>query len=38
MDYIKSAINSDNFLLAKEQIDKSWQTWESLKNTIDEVI
>ncbi len=33
MDYIKSAINSDNFLLAKEQIDKSWQTWESLKNT-----
>ena len=33
MDYIKSAINSDNFLLAKEKIDKSWQTWESLKNT-----
>ena len=33
MDYIKSAINSDNFLLAKEQIDKSWQTLESLKNT-----
>ena len=33
MDYIKSAINSDNFLLAKEQIDKSWQTWEGLKNT-----
>ncbi len=33
MDYIKSAINSDNFLLAKEQIDKSWHTWESLKNT-----
>ncbi len=33
MDYIKNAIYNDNYLLAKEQVDKSWNTWQELKNT-----
>ena len=33
MDYIKNAIDNNNYVLAKDQVDKSWQTWENLKNT-----
>lgn len=32
MDYIQNAIENDNFELAKEQIEKSYNTWSKIKN------
>ncbi len=32
MDYIQNAIENDNFELAKEQIEKSYDTWSKIKN------
>lgn len=32
MDYIQNAIENDNFDFAKEQIEKSYDTWSKIKN------
>ena len=32
MDYIQNAIENDNFEFAKEQIEKSYDTWSKIKN------
>lgn len=32
MDYIQNAIENDNFQFAKEQIEKSYDTWSKIKN------
>ena len=32
MDYIQNAIENDNFGFAKEQIEKSYDTWSKIKN------
>lgn len=32
MDYIQNAIENDNFELAREQIEKSYDTWSKIKN------